>query len=216
MARARGRQTSGLRQAWEATASPDQEDVLSQRTGQHSVLDPSVVPRDPSAPGYPASSWEERASSAQPWSVGPPGGGRSRRWVPQARLPGECPSPHPAAGSGDSLGLSCFSSRPAIVGIWSAFVGPCSGRRKVLLKAGLLCSHGRTHGIPTQGMCLVYLADVLPEQMGKGNDSRSHFCLHCTLAHPSFSRLLSLGQQVPATAHGEAATARPPRFSFFL
>lgn len=112
-----------------------------------------------------------------------------------APIPSSTPHLPPAAGSGDSLGLSCFSSRPAIVGVWSAFVGPRSGRSKVLLKAGLLCSHGRTHGIPTQGMCLVYLADVLPEQMGKGNDSLSHFCLHCTLAHPSFSHLLSLGQQ---------------------
>lgn len=33
------------------------------------------------------------------------------------------------------------------------------------------------HWNPEQDLCLVYLADVLPEQMGKGNESLSHFCL---------------------------------------
>lgn len=73
-----------------------------------------------------------------------------------------------------------------------------------------------------QDLCLVYLADVLPEQMGKGNDSLSHFCLHYTQAHPSFSHLLSLGQlpcnrKSPRGLMGEAGHLPPtPAFSSFL
>lgn len=66
-------------------------------------------------------------------------GGHSRQWAPWARLPQDCPAP--TGYSDDSLGLSCFSSRLAVVGVWSAFVCPHSMWRKALLKAGLLCSH---------------------------------------------------------------------------
>lgn len=134
-----------------------------------------------------------RPRYVQPWPLGP------LSWPQQVMgSMGQTPQglPQPPLCCGDSLGLSCFSSRPAFVDVWSAFVCPHSVQRKVLLKARLLCSHRLTHVILTQGLCLVYLADVLPEQMGKGNDSLSHFCLHCTLAHPSFSHPLSLGGHV--------------------
>lgn len=187
------------------------------------------VPKGPSAPGFPVSSQEERAYAALAARVSstagyvPSAGGLGRRWAPGPDSLGTAPAP---AGCGDSLGLPCFSSRPASVGVWSPFVCPCSERRKVLLKARLLCSHRRTHVSPNQGLCLVYLADVLPEQMGRGNDSLSHFCLHCTPAHPSFSRLASPGHMVctgcPESPHRQAVTGdagrHPPHmcFSSFL
>lgn len=151
----------------------------------------------------------------------PSAGGRGRQWAPGPDSLGTTPAP---AGCGDSLGLPCFSSRPASVGVWSPFVCPCSEWRKVLLKARLLCSHRRTHVIPNQGLCLVYLADVLPEQMGRGNDSLSHFCLHCTPAHPSFSRLASPGRMVctgcpgspPAGCHRRRWPPPTPHVLFLL
>lgn len=132
----------------------------------------------------------------------PSAGSRSRRWAPGPDSFGTAPA---LASCGDSLRLPCFSSRPASVGVWSPFVCPRSERRKVLLKARLLCSHRHTHVTPNQGLCLVYLADVLPEQMGRGNDSLSHFCLHGTPAHPSFSRLAS-----PGRAGGPVCPERVP------
>ena len=49
--------------------------------------------------------------------------------------------------------------------------------RKVSLQAAALFTQATGTQNPEQDLCLVYLADVLPEQMGKGNESLSHFCL---------------------------------------
>lgn len=122
----------------------------------------------------------------------PSTGGCSRQWAPGPDSLRTAPAPR-------RLRSTVWDCPASLQGqpVWASglpFVCPCSERRKVLLKAGLLCSHRRTHVIPNQGLCLVYLADVLPEQMGRGNDSPSHFCLHCTLAHPSFSHLASPGR----------------------
>lgn len=93
MTRGRGRQTSGLSQAWEGTAFPHQGVVLSQRTEQHSVLDPAVVPRGPSAPGFPHSLGKREPSMPSPDVWVPSAGGQGRHWALQARLPRERPSP---------------------------------------------------------------------------------------------------------------------------
>lgn len=151
----------------------------------------------------------------------PSAGSHSRRWAPGPDSFGTAPA---LASCGDSLRLPCFSSRPASMGVWSPFVCPCSERRKVLLKSRLLCSHRHTHVTPNQGPCLVYLADVLPEQMGRGNDSLSHFCLHGTPAHPSFSRLASPGRSAlaaqrespPAGCHRRRWPPPTPHVLFLL
>lgn len=69
--------------------------------------------------------------------------------------------------------------------------------RKVPLQAAAVFTQATgTHS--EQDLCLVYLADVLPEQMGKGNESLSHFCL---AVHPCSSIIFSLkvtGWQTPA------------------
>lgn len=155
------------------------------------------------APRLPASSQEEPG-------VPGPGEWARPRW-PQKAVGALGQTPRgpwpPPAGPGDSLGLSCFSSRPAGVGVWPPSVCPLCTRRKLLLKAGAVSAG--THVIPHQGLCLVCLADVLPEQMGRGNASLGHFCLPCTLAHPSFSHLPSPGGQVCPAAAGVPAEASP-------
>lgn len=151
----------------------------------------------PSVPGSAVSSQEEQC--AQPGRpVHPALVGASHQLVTaaggghQGQTPLGPPQPPPAMATVWNCPASLQGQRVWVSGL--PFVCPCSEWRKVLSKAGLLCSHRRTHIIPNQGLCLVYLSDVLPEQMGRGNDSPSHFCLHCTLAHPSFSHLASPGR----------------------
>lgn len=161
---------------------------------------------------FPGRAW---CASPSQWALS--AGGRSRGWAPQARLPQGCPSPRQLRRQSGTVLLLLKTSH---CGRLVCLCLSRSVRRKVLLKAGLLCSQARTRN-RDPGPCLVYLADVLPEQMGKGNDSLSHFCLHCTPAHPSFSHPLSLGQrglQLPCSRKslrrraGEAGHRPPPFF----
>ena len=128
--------------------------LLSLGQGSKSVLGP-VVPRGPSGAGPPVS---RKGLQPQLWRVHPPTTGHS--WG--GRLRPDSPGTPAAIGwlwrqPGPVL-LRLKSSRRGRLSPWVPSV--CAGAR----------------GVPHQALCLVCLADALPEQMGRGNAPLSHFC----------------------------------------
>lgn len=81
----------------------------------------------------------------------------------------------PPARCGDSLGLSLLLFKSSQRGRLAPLPVPaaCGGRS---FQRPSCAVHTGTREIPHRGLCLVCLADVLPEQMGRGNASLGHFC----------------------------------------
>lgn len=118
-------------------------------TGQQSVLGP-VVPGGPSGAGLPVSSQEGPAVPAL-----------------------VCASLQPVATAVvGTLGQTPWGRQPPLAGSGDSLAGPASLQGQPARAS--VCA-GRTRS-PHQGLCLVCPADVLPEELGRGNAPLGHFC----------------------------------------